>query len=103
MHVGRTTAVGLYPLTSAESVFDLAGNVWEWCLNEHEKPDNIGTAGDASRVLRGGSWLDSTQNLRAAIRNEYHPDDRNFKVGFRVCRVAPIEKPAAVAPWTLDR
>ena len=95
--VGRTTAVGILPLTSAEGVFDLAGNVWEWCLNEHEKPDKVATAGDASRVLRGGSWFDGTQYLRAARRSGYPPDVRYDYIGFRVCRVAPIEKLVAGA------
>ena len=95
VEVGRTTAVGLYPQTGAEGLFDLAGNVWEWCLNERESPNNIGTAGAASRVLRGGSWNDDTQDLRAADRLDYHPDERYRDVGFRVCRVAPIEKLAA--------
>ena len=89
--VGRTTAVGIYPLTSAEAVFDLAGNVWEWCLNEREKPENIGLVGDASRVLRGGSWYYGTRSLRAAGRGVVRPDGRYSGVGFRVCRVAPIE------------
>ena len=89
--VGRTTAVGIYPLTRAEVAFDLAGNVWEWCLNEREKPENIGLVGDASRVLRGGSWFDFTQSLRAANRSVDHPGGRDNSVGFRVCRVAPFE------------
>ena len=89
--VGRTTAVGIYPLTRAEVVFDLAGNVWEWCLNEREKPENSGLVGDASRVLRGGSWNHGTWSLRAAGRVGSHPVEREGNIGFRVCRVAPIE------------
>ena len=93
--VGRTTAVGIYPLTSAEGVFDLAGNVREWCLNEREKPDEVGTAGDASRVLRGESWSRDARSLRAAIRNDYPPGGRFNLIGFRVCRVTPVEKLSA--------
>ena len=44
----------------------------------------------ASRVLRGGSWDNNTQNLRAAHRNDNPPDERNNNIGFRVCRVAHI-------------
>lgn len=97
LNLGRASAVGLYPLASAEGVFDLAGNVWEWCLNEYETPDNIGTTDDASRVLRGGSWYDLAQLLRAANRDVNHPGDRGYGVGFRVCRGTPIEEPAANA------
>jgi len=91
--VGRTTAVGIYPEASEEAVHDLAGNIWEWCLNEYGKPKKTGTTGDASRVLRGGSWDYVTRYLRAAVRNGSAPDDRDDYVGFRVCRVSPIEKP----------
>ena len=97
VNLRRTSAVGLYPLTSAEGVFDLAGNVWEWCLNDRVKPENIGTAGDASRVLRGGSWDGIPQDLRAARRHNTQPGYCYFNIGFRVCRVAPIEKLAAGA------
>ena len=41
-------------------------------------------------MLRGGSWFNNTQNLRAANRNHNHPDNRNNNIGFRVCRVAHI-------------
>ena len=42
----------------------------------------------ASRVLRGGSWNNNARNLRASNRN----DNRNNNIGFRLCRVSPIEK-----------
>ena len=34
----------------------MAGNVWEWCLNEYDTPSNTDLSGDARRVMRGGSW-----------------------------------------------
>jgi len=92
MHVGRTTAVGIYPEANEEDVHDLAGNVWEWCLNAYDKPKKIGTTGDASRVLRGGSWNSNTRALRAASRFDFVPDVRGGSIGFRVSRVSPIEK-----------
>ena len=90
-YVGRTTAVGIYPYPSEEGVHDLAGNVWEWCLNEHDKPERIDIGGDASRVLRGGSWDFDAMDLRAADRDVDHPGGRYDYVGFRVCRGSPIE------------
>ena len=59
-YLQKTSAVGMYshekPEQSPYGVADLSGNVWEWCLNEYEKPERIQEEGDAYRVLRGGSW-----------------------------------------------
>jgi len=55
--LGRTTAVGLYPAgASGQGVLDLAGNVWEWCLNAYDDPRRTQVGTDAWRVVRGGSW-----------------------------------------------
>jgi Sulfatase-modifying factor enzyme 1 len=65
-NLSRTSAVGIYPQgASAEGVLDLAGNVWEWCLNEYEKPERIQAAGTQSRVLRGGGWSSYRHDARA--------------------------------------
>lgn len=41
--LNRSTAVGLYPRgASPAGALDMAGTVWEWCLNAFEEPDNIG-------------------------------------------------------------
>ncbi len=88
--IGSTTAVGVYPsgANSALGLYDLSGNVWEWCRNKYEKPDDVGV--DASgewRVLRGGSWGNSQNFARAASRPNHHPSFRYDDVGFRVvCR-----------------
>lgn len=50
----RTSAVGIYPQgVSLCGALDMAGNVWEWCLNKYDEKES---ADDASRALRGGSW-----------------------------------------------
>lgn len=90
---GSTTAVGIYPFPSLEGVHDLAGNVYEWCLNELDQPANAATSGDALRVLRGGAWSGSSRSLCAQGRYGSGPARRAFDVGFRVCRVSPIETP----------
>jgi len=51
VYVDRTTSAGICPQASEEVVHDLAGNVCEWCLNEHAKPKKIETSGGASRAL----------------------------------------------------
>ena len=88
--IGRTVAVGLYPLgRSPFGVADLAGNVWEWCLNEHEKLASV-SQGGVSRVLRGGSWNFGPESCRAATRFDYVVDLR-YHIGFRFCCSSPIE------------
>ncbi|NRF72222.1 SUMF1/EgtB/PvdO family nonheme iron enzyme [Aquincola sp. S2] len=84
--VGRTTAVGIYPHTSAEGLHDLSGNVWEWCLDEPTKPSRDHTNGDTSRVIRGGSWGNGLWNLRGATRDGRGPNFSDRHIGFRVCR-----------------
>ncbi len=95
--IGRTTAVGMYPLGSPAGwpVFDLAGNVWEWCADAYRAPDDTVPRADVSRVLRGGSWGSYPVGCRAAFRLVLAPDLRNGFIGFRVCRGAPIETPGA--------
>ena len=69
---------------------DLAGNVWEWCLNNVENPDDLSVKGDARRVLRGGSWVYGPVFALASCRYGLAPDNRNYHVGFRVCCSSPI-------------
>jgi len=88
----RTTAVGMYPAgASAQGVHDLAGNVWEWCLNKYGKRSDKAVDGSGeSRVLRGGSWLFNRANARADYRHYSHPVNRFDYYGFRVLCASPI-------------
>ena len=90
--IGRTTAVGMYPGgRSRQGVYDLAGNVWEWCRNEYRDPRKIDPGGDESRVLRGGSWNLNQDYARADYRLGNHPNNRyGFNYGFRVVCASPI-------------
>ena len=80
----------MYPdgQNQALDLYDLSGNVWEWCRNKFEKPDDADVdASGERRVLRGGSWLNNQYNARAAFRDYLLPSGRNNNVGFRVvCR-----------------
>lgn len=86
---------------NAFGLHDMHGNVGEWvqdCYDEKAyagKAPNDGSAyeviGCVSRVLRGGSWFNFTRHLRAAGRGGFPPGLRDYTVGFRVCRVTPIE------------
>ena len=68
-NLGQTSAVGIYPQgASPEGVLDLSGNVWEWCLNEYDNPERVGSEGSEPRVVRGGSWHSYRDYARAAYR-----------------------------------
>jgi formylglycine-generating enzyme required for sulfatase activity len=69
----------------------MAGNIWEWCLNEYNEPANVGVSGEAGRVVRGGSWYSYSVNCGAAYRFGDRPVNRNYYLGLRlvVC-VVPI-------------
>ena len=75
-------------------LYDVHGNIWDWtedCWND----SNSGNPGDGSarmsgdcsqRVLRGGSWINSPNYLRAARRIKYGTSYRDNSIGFRVAR-----------------
>ncbi len=76
--VDDTTPVGSYsPLgDSPYGCADMAGNVWEWTESWYAKGQ--------TRTLRGGSWLSSARDLRAAFRSTSYPDYWNGEIGFRI-------------------
>ncbi|MBN2590021.1 MAG: SUMF1/EgtB/PvdO family nonheme iron enzyme [Sedimentisphaerales bacterium] len=75
---------------NAFGLYDMHGNVWEWCLdtgsNNYEGAPNDGSAwttgGNTSRIFRGGAW--GVYSLTSTIRNWRSPDFRSDGVGFRV-------------------
>ncbi|MBL8216200.1 MAG: SUMF1/EgtB/PvdO family nonheme iron enzyme [Bryobacterales bacterium] len=92
-YLRKTSAVGMYPDAKSrdgEGVMDLAGNVWEWCLNEFHKPERTQKEGTEPRVLRGGSWINNRSDARAGYRFGDHPSLRLVSVGFRVVCCSPI-------------
>ena len=90
--LSQTTAVGMYPagFQSGSQLYDMGGNVFEWCLNKFEYPTftAVDTSGNR-RVLRGGSWVSGQNFARAASRSDRNPYSRRFYLGFRVCRASP--------------
>ena len=92
--IGKMTApVGSYA-PNAFGLHDMHGNVWEWtedCWNGTYAGAPAGgsawLSGDCTRrVLRGGSWLSSPGNLRAANRDRNPTGYRSSSLGFRVAR-----------------
>ncbi len=88
--IGQTSAVGLYPqgVHKKLGLYDLIGNVWEWCQNKYGDPNEVSVDDSGGwRVLRGGSWYNLQSYARAASRGDGHPFARFDDVGFRVvCR-----------------
>ncbi len=92
--LNRTTPVGIYPRGATEQgVLDMAGNVWEWCLNTYddpEKPESVGFDDSGGRrVLRGGAWISRPEDLRASIRLWDTPVNRYDYIGFRLAQDIP--------------
>lgn len=89
-YLQQTTAAGVYPQSASPYLLlDLAGNVWEWCLNEFYNPKNTATSDSKERVLRGGSWDHHPDDARSALRGQFEPGPRQASVGFRLCYLSP--------------
>jgi len=75
-------------------IYDMSGNVWEWCQDWYSDSYYSGSPGNnpqgpvsgTYRVLRGGSWDYSEGVLRSANRDGGKPGGRNFSLGFRCVR-----------------
>jgi formylglycine-generating enzyme required for sulfatase activity len=87
-----TTPVGQF-MPNAYGLYDMHGNVWEWCADHWQEDFRVApvngnprvTANHPDwRVLRGGSWADAPAKLRSASRSGYGADSLNRIIGFRV-------------------
>lgn len=93
--VGQTTPVGTYP-SNAFGLFDMHGNVWEWCCDpwhgSYQGAPHDGRVWEQGgsreyRVIRGGSWINDAKHCRSAYRNCLSPSDRSVHLGFRIVLV----------------
>ncbi len=90
----KTLKVGMYK-ANAFGLFDMHGNVAEWCADWYgpydgkDRSDPRGPTTGTRRVWRGGSWIDSSRVCRSAARGEYNAQTRTSYIGFRVVCVMP--------------
>jgi formylglycine-generating enzyme required for sulfatase activity len=64
-------------------LYDMLGNVWEWCEDLSVSGADRDSRAEPRRVIRGGSWTDDGLHVRAAYRYRYIPQRRNHRLGFR--------------------
>ena len=86
----QPTDVGSFP-PNAFGLYDMHGNVWEWCLDDWiDNYNNTPTDGSAvtssspKKLLRGGSWYRPAKYCRSAIRASYTRVPRDSTFGFRL-------------------
>jgi formylglycine-generating enzyme required for sulfatase activity len=108
---GGTTHPVRQKTPNAWGLYDMHGNVWEWCADWHDKDYYAGSPSDdpkgpssgSLRVYRGGSWGDGPGYCRSAYRSWASSlESRHYALGFRVVRTidfppATVAKPAASA------
>lgn len=91
---GQPAAVKSYA-PNAWGLFDMHGNVWEWCQDLYHRYDTVSvvdpceTESGKNRVRRGGSWFGPGYSCRSANRAFGHPMSRLQNTGFRLVMIVP--------------
>ena len=89
---GRSTHPVGTKAPNSLGIYDMSGNVWEWCEDiyskdayiKHQRNNPIYTGGGSSRVYRGGCWFYGPRYVRCVDRSKFVPDYRYSSLGFRL-------------------
>ena len=108
---GRNTKPVGKKAANALGLFDLHGNVWEWCGDRYgpytttPAVDPLGSKEGSSRLLRGGSFNVRSSYVRSALRISDQPSNRTDNIGFRIVRTFEKYKPKSetgIAPKSAE-
>ena len=80
-------------------LYDMLGNVWEWCSDwfgedyykESPERNPRGLSSGTYRIARGSCWDSPPRYVRSASRNKRRPDNRGYALGFRLVSPGPTE------------
>lgn len=91
----KTHEVGILPSNGC-GLYDMGGNVWEWCWDTYNKDVFLGDSGEnlnptgaptgQNKIRRGGGWKHGLTGTRCFSRGSQKPSERSNDTGFRICR-----------------